>query len=71
MTGSSAIRFVSNRTPTSDVVVLRIDASEVTVTVSATAPVCKVTSTTASWFTASVKPERTYFVKPESSTVSS
>ncbi len=71
ITGSSAIRFVSKRTPTSDVVVLRMDASEVTITVSATAPVCIVTSTTASWFTARVSPERTYFVNPASSTVSS
>ena len=70
-TGSSAMRFVSKVTPTSAVFVLRSAELASTVTVSVTAAVFMVTSTTASWFRASVIPERTIVAKPLSATVTS
>ena len=57
--GSSATRVVSKRTPTSALVVLMIGASARTSIASVSAAGRSSTSTTASWLTASVRPERT------------
>ena len=71
LTGSSAMRLVSKRTPTSALFVLSSAESASTVIVSLTAAAFMVTSTTASWLSARLIPDRTIVAKPLSAMVTS
>ena len=68
--GSSEMRRLSKRTPTSALVVFSSGVSARTVTVSATPAGLSVTSATASWFSSRWMPSCVYRPKPASSTTS-